>query len=136
MSNVQPQTQTNPFFLNEAGDYLEANGYTRKEGELVTGYTYFFKNGKGVVIYNDNVDFMIHHDEEHGQRKAGYSRYMQLSGIADLNIFKWMLLFHIADIVPLKEFIRETRAAQITADLFTDVLQHFTTSEKSLFPVH
>lgn len=131
MTNVQKAKRQNPFFLVEAGEYLEANGYTRTEGEMVAGTIYFYKDGKAVMVYNDNVDFMITDDGEPDQRKPGYSRYMALTGISDLDLFKWMLLFHMADIVPLKQFIREARkeAAGNVQDVFLQIFDHFRITE-------
>lgn len=86
--------KTSYFPPDEVGEYLEANGYSFSEGKLVDNALYFLKDGKGVVIYGDNVDFMKNDDENH------FVRYMSISGIGTLNIDKWKLLFQITDIIP------------------------------------
>jgi hypothetical protein len=124
----------NPHFLQEAGEYLEANGYIKKEGSLVNGTIYFFKGDKGVVVYNDNVDFVIYDDGEPDQRRSGYTRYMQVTGISDLDLFKWMLLFHITDIVPMSQFIGRARK-ELSGDVaalngvFVQLFDHFRVGE-------
>lgn len=108
MIKVQ-QTKHNQFFLQEAGEYLEANGYTTTGSSYINGSIRFEKGNTAVIVYGDNIDFLTWNDGEPGQRAAGYSRYMAVTSIADLDIFKWMLLFHIADVVHLQQFIKEAR---------------------------
>ena len=103
--NNIPKT-INPHFLEEAGDYLVATGYKRMDGQT----TLTFSNGnKAVMILGDNADFMIYDDGEDGQRRARFHRYMQFSGIDGLDMFKWMLLFHITDIVPMQQFVQKEK---------------------------
>jgi hypothetical protein len=130
MIKVQQLIQ-NQCFLQEAGDYLEANGYSRKAGELVTGCLYFFNGTKAVMVYGDNVDFLIHDDGEPDQRSVGYRRYMAVTSISDLDLFKWMLLFHIADVVPLKQFMKEAKR-EVPADVtgfMVQIFDHFRITE-------
>lgn len=108
MLKVQ-QTKRNQCFLEEAGEYLKANGYKITGNAYINGSIRFEKGDTAVIVYGDNVDFLAWDDGEPGQRGEGYSRYMALTSIADLDLFKWMLLFHIADIVPLKDFIKEAQ---------------------------
>lgn len=98
MLKVQ-QTKQNHCFLDD-----KTSGTT-----YINGSIRFEKGGTAVIVYGDNVDFLTWNDGEPGQRAAGYSRYMAVTSIADLDLFKWMLLFHIADIVPLKDFIKEAQ---------------------------
>jgi hypothetical protein len=133
MIKVQ-QSSTNPCFLEEAGDYLVANGYSRKDGQHLNGCIYFFNGDKAIMVYNDNVDFMVYDDGEEGQRRAGYYRYKAHTGIADLDLFKWMLLFHIADIVPMQQFIQAARKEvpeKVAAlnDVFVQIFDHFRITE-------
>lgn len=108
-AKLQKENQ-NPCFLEEAGEYLEANGYKRSEGSSLPGATYFFKKELGVVVYGDNADFIIYDEGEPDQRRECYRRYMCITDIARLDIFKWMLLFHISDTVPLQDFIKSIPA--------------------------
>lgn len=129
MTKVQNSNMQSPFFNIEAGDYLEANGYLRRDGDLVPNTIYFTakKGDKALVVYNDNVDFMVYDDGEEGQRLPGYSRYMAHTGIADLDIFKCMLLFHIADVVPMQQFIKEAKKVEPTGvnEVFVQIFDHF-----------
>lgn len=130
MIKVQ-QTQQNKCFLQEAGDYLVANGYKQSEGSYVNGAMYFTKDDKSVIVYGDNVDFLIRDEGEPGQRKPSNSRYMAHTGIADLDLFKWMLLFHIADVVPMQQFISQARKevpAQVN-EVFVQIFDHFRINE-------
>jgi hypothetical protein len=130
MIKVQ-QTKQNECFLQEAGDYLKANGYTRSEGEYVNGCIYFTKADKSVIVHGDNVDFLIRDEGEPEQRKPSNSRYMALTGISDLDMFKWMLLFHIADIVTMQQFITQARKevpAQVN-EVFVQIFDHFRITE-------
>lgn len=122
----------NPLFVEEAGEYLIANGYIASDGVLNPNTTYYFKQGKGVVVFGDKVEFILHHDEEPMQRLEGYQRYMSFEGISELMIFDWMLLFHIADIVPLKQFIKGVikEGVNVTADeILGPLFKHFRVTE-------
>jgi hypothetical protein len=103
MLKVQ-QTKQNECFLKEAGDYLVANGYTTSVSQF-NGSIKFVKDDKTVMVFGDNIDFLTWD----GDRKPRLKLYMAVTNIADLDIFKWMLLFHIADVVPLKQFLNEAK---------------------------
>jgi hypothetical protein len=125
MLKVQ-QTKRNQCFLEAAGDYLVANGYKKHESSYINGSIRFEKGDTAVIVYGDNVDFLTWNNGEAGQHKGGYSRFMAVTSIASLDIFKWMLLFHIADVVPLAQFIKEARKEETTAGGFTVKLyDHF-----------
>lgn len=126
---MSQKSSQNHCFLEEAGDYLEANGYQRSEGKLVDNALYFLKDGNGVVIYGDNVDFMVSTEEEPGQRRAGFVRHMALAGIAGLDIFKWMLLFHVTDTVPLQGFIKTATKGKAQVDMLGELASHFIPNE-------
>jgi len=138
MTKVQNKIE-NPNFLKEAGEYLVANGYSNKKNVLTL---YFYKGDKGVIIYNDKVDFIVYDDGERDQCKPGYSRYMAFTGISDLDIFKWMLLFHIADIVPMQQFIQAAKK-EVPGDVKTmggwivQIFDHFqVTGDHNALPVN
>lgn len=141
MIKVQ-QVQHNPCFSKEAGDYLVANGYTRRDGQHITGTIYFFKGDKGLIVYGDNVDFLVRDEGEPDQRNAHNSRYMALTGISDLDMFKWMLVFHIADIVPMQQFIQAARKevpGEVPAlhNIFKTAFDHFkVTDNHNAVPVN
>lgn len=129
MLKVQ-QTKQNACFLQEAGDYLVSNGYKKSEGSYVNGATYFIKGDKSVIVYGDNVDFLIRDEGEPDQRRPSNSRYMALTGISELDLFKWMLLFHIGDIVPMQQFIKEVKkqdpaGVKALNGVFVTIFDHF-----------
>lgn len=121
----------NPHFLEEAGDYLVAAGYKPSDGQQLNNALYFFNGSKAVVVYHDHVDFMIYDEGGEGQRRAGYHPYMQFTGIDALDMFRWMLLFHIADVVPLRQFIKDVKKeepADITG-FMVQIFDHFRATE-------
>lgn len=116
----------NPFFLEEAGAYLEENGYERSNGAFLSNTIFFFKEGRGVAISNDNADFVTYTDGNPQQSLPLFNRYMALTGISGLTLFNWMLALHIADIVPIRTFLKSVQAEEPRVDLVAELLSHFT----------
>lgn len=102
------QQKSNPNFCEEAGEYLEANGYEREDARFFTNSIYFMRGGIGVIIYNNKAEFMCRHDGD-DDRKEGYSQFAAFEGISQLELFDWMLLFHITGIVTLKSFVKNVK---------------------------
>ncbi len=123
MIKVQ-QTKQNACFLEAAGDYLVSNGYTRSAASHINGSIRFIKGDTLVIVYGDNVDFLTSDAGEPDQRNAHFSRFMALTGISELDLFKWMLMFHIADIVPMQQFIKEAKKEE-PADVTGFIVQIF-----------
>lgn len=103
---MQQKEIFNPNFLETAGSYLEANGFTKKYGSYNENSIFFLKGDNGVIITNNTAEFKVYYDGEPDQQKAGYVKFMSLTGIGDLDLFKWMWLFHIAGLVPIKDFLK------------------------------
>jgi hypothetical protein len=139
MLKVQQTITNNPCFLEEAGGYLVANGFARAERSHLNGNISFTKGDLRIIVYGDNVDFLTSDAGEPDQRNAHYSRYMAHTGIGDLDLFKWMLLFHIANVVPLKRFIEEARKVDLAGvEGFTvQIFDHFgVTDNHNAVPVN
>lgn len=118
----------NPCFCEDAGDYLEANGFIRADQKIINDAIYFFKDGVGVVIYGDNADFMLQHEAEPGQRNSEYKRFAAYTGISALKIFEWMLLLHISGIIPIKSFLHNVMKEGVQfgpKDLLQDLFSYF-----------
>lgn len=133
MAKVSIQIK-NPNFCADAAEYLIKNGYEMKEGSMVNNALYFFKDGKAVVVYGDNVDFMLHDAGEPEQRQQGYKRTMAITSISELSLFDWMLMFHVAQIITLRDFIKlcvKSGVRNSTEELFRDMLTHFQIVENS-----
>lgn len=95
----------NPLFLDEAGAYLEANGFMQAEGM----HTSFFKNDKAIIITGDSIEFHGLADDDPDQQAARMILLHRFTGISCMSVFEYMLLFHITGMVPLKEFIRNVK---------------------------
>lgn len=116
---------TNPFFLEEAGEYLEANGYERTEHSFFSNVIFFRRGDRGIAVMGDNVDFLVFDEGEPEQRNAHFARCHSFTGISDLDLQKWIFLFHIADIVPLKEFVKQVRKEPDGEKQVEDLFAHF-----------
>lgn len=102
------KTTANPHFLQDAADYLVANGYTMEEGRIATDAVMFLKGDLAVAVYGDNADFLRINPKEERSR-GQFTRVHAFTGIDGLEIFEWMLLFHVTSTVPLKQFIRQVK---------------------------
>lgn len=95
----------NPNFKKEFGEYLEANGYKlSNQPANAEDALYFFRNGQGVMVTGDSIDFANFEDAKSGQAKS-CSTYAAFTGISKLDTFGWMMLMHITGIVPLQQFM-------------------------------
>ncbi|HYF32546.1 MAG TPA: hypothetical protein VD993_15585 [Chitinophagaceae bacterium] len=105
MTAVEQETNINPNFKREFGDYLKANGYTlSNQPKHANDALYFFRNGQGVMITGDSIDFANFPDVATGQHKT-CSTYAAFTGISQLDTFGWMMLMHITGIIPLQQFM-------------------------------
>lgn len=111
--------------IEEVENYLIANGYSMNNGAFIPDTKYFFRGEQGVVIYKEIADFIMYGPDATG--KQSYKRTMLVTDIQKLKIFDWMLLFHLAGIVPLRQFISNVRKEiQLDAsDLLTPIMEHF-----------
>jgi hypothetical protein len=103
-TNQNPAT-VNPNFKKEFGDYLEANGYALSSQPAQPGDAlYFFRNGQGVMITGDSIDFASFSEQGPG-KSSSCSTYAAFTGISRLDTYGWMMLMHITGIVPLNQFM-------------------------------
>lgn len=109
----------NPYFKAEFSEYLEAAGYQRSEF-TTRSRIQFQKDDRVVVIFNDHVDIMILTEEEPHERHACLSKYMSFSGLSQLDMFKWILLMHVTNVVPLKHLLA---AAKKDSGRLPDILE-------------
>ena len=116
VSNYYPKS----FYDKEAGQYLIANGFSHSRMFGRTSNTHYFHKGDiGVVFYGDSADFVI-------KSANGLKRKMSLTCISSLNLFDWMLMFHVAKVVPLKSFIRSSaNAGKDVHGAMTQLFEHF-----------
>jgi hypothetical protein len=131
MAKVITNKETNPHFLEAAGKYLEANGYTRSEAACFSRTIFFYKEGKGVAILNDNADFVYYEKANPEVSLPVFRRYMALTSIGGLDIFKWKLLFHIADLVPIKPALL---SGTPTIDPVSQIFAHFNLLNRKAIP--
>lgn len=92
--------------LVEVAEYLQANGFVASATKIPSKTFFFQKGNRLVVIMNDNVDFMIRNSNGQLDQQSAFV------GISTLDLFGWMLLLHIANAVPLREFIGRAKAEQ------------------------
>lgn len=102
------------FFL-----YLEANGfhlYVSDDKRTVSA----IDRERGVQIRNDTASFLKYY---HGSddETADFSIYASVSGVSQMDIFKWQLVLHAFDVVPLQQFMK--RAKVQGHDLFHDMVK-------------
>lgn len=89
----------NSLFL-EASQYLEANGFRKKEGKLIEKAIFYLKDGNGVALFNDRMEFYKQ------DKSREFVKQMTIQLDAELDTFKWMLLLHATDTVPIKKFAK------------------------------
>lgn len=125
----------NPCFLADAGEYLEENGYKRSEGAFFSKTIFYYKDSRGVAISGDSADFVTYGPEDPERIMPGFNRYMALTGISHLNLFNWMLAFHITDIVPMQHFLKSVQEQAPQVDLIADLFSHFNQVHHKPIPV-
>ena len=95
----------NPNFKKEFGEYLEANGYALSNQPAHPGDAlYFFRNGQGVMIIGDSIDFASFKEQD-SDKFPSCSTYAAFTGISRLDTYGWMMLMHITGVVPLSQFM-------------------------------
>lgn len=98
--------QLHPDFPEEAGMYLETNGFKRAENED-SRHISFFTDSKAVIATGNSIQFLELQDEEYGQRSKGFAVVATYSGIQNIpGMFEWMMLFHLAGCVRLKDYMK------------------------------
>lgn len=92
----------NPMMAEEYAEYLIANGFHC----YVMGDTLNFINGdKQIAIRHDTCDCFVFHPKEHGQENDKWVFDQSYTGISHLNLFGWMMLMHLMQVLTIKRFL-------------------------------
>lgn len=110
-----------PMFI----DYLEAQGYPGSWSDDKSMWTGIARD-KAVQIKDDTITFFTYCEGE-DDRAPEFSRYGQVVGLSQFDFFKFQLICHCFDVVPIKSFLQKVR--QQEPDLMEDLFKHFTPSE-------
>jgi len=100
-------------------DYLEANGYRRYDSEDGLRPGFVNDERKYISFKYDKATIGMYYDGSDDEA-PNWSDYAVVDGISQLDLFKFMLVMHAFDIVPLKDFIRQAKK-EITPPLFEDL---------------
>lgn len=115
----------NPLFIEEAGQYLELNGFHRRDSSRLPGQiVYFIKDDLLVEIYGDTVEFKYYHGGANGVWKT----FIKYDGIQYLNTEGWIWLFHITKVVSIKKFFTGVIKEGVSfrpSDILAPLLNHF-----------
>lgn len=96
-------------------DYLEANGfvlYPSSDGHSITYGT----REKSVYLKYDKATFYQYY-EGSDDEAPDFSEYGSVSGLDQLDMFKWQLILHAFDVVPLRSFIQRARKESTDEDI-------------------
>lgn len=92
----------NPTFLDDATDYLRANGYSRSKSVSSTTL-YFGKKNVSVIVSDDSIEaFRLIDGAPQG--------YQTFTGASFLNEFNLMLVLQAMGVVSLKSVAKEAAA--------------------------
>lgn len=96
----------NPNFPAEFAEFLLANHFICKQDKGSLG----FRNGDVLLtVVNDQVDLFIYHPEQDGQEAEKWVFSQNHSGLSQLNLFGWILLMHIMDVLKISDFMRNAK---------------------------
>jgi hypothetical protein len=129
---------TNPHFLDEAGEYLEAHGFRRGESVTKPGQVFYFLNyDKAVEIRGNRIDFAMYHPGD-DDRSGEFKTYASFTGIEQLDLFGWTLLFHLTGIATIRDMIKGAiqEGVRFSAeDVLKGVFRHFrVTGDRNAVP--
>jgi hypothetical protein len=111
-----------PVFPDDFSDYLLANGWERQA--VQSSWISFHRNDCRLIVKGDTLDLMIWNDDAPG--KPSWSLLFSFTGWSMLNTFTWMLLLHVINVVPIKQFLKRVKQeySQCTAPV-EQFLEHF-----------
>lgn len=114
---MQNNTITKILISQEFFDYLFVNGFDgswSKDGHTWTA----IHNDKLIHIKFDRISFSTFCEGDE-QTYPDFSEYGSVDGVSQLDLFKFQLILHAFDIVPLQQFIKRVRHTE--PDLFNDL---------------
>lgn len=88
-------------------EYLAVNGYSVHEGDDKKSVTCTDRN-TSVQFKDDTATFFTYYDGSFDEAPE-FCPYGSVSGLCQLDIFKWQLVCHAFDIVNLKDVRRRAR---------------------------
>lgn len=97
----------NPLINEDFVSYLICNGYNAHESDDKTMVTCVDRR-TSVQFKNDTATFWTYYDG--GEDEApDFKEYGSVSGLAHLDAFKWQLICHAFNVVPLQQFIQRAK---------------------------
>lgn len=132
MTNVSK----NPNWKKEFDDHLTSNGFAASPGNENSQPYFFFKEDLAIMVSDDSITCVDYKLPKASQIVAMYS------GIGRLDLHGWMLLMHIAGMVPLTEIaIRVphecvTLARYDNKDLVGNIKRAFDPHNNTILTVH
>jgi hypothetical protein len=112
----------NPDLPCDFADYLVACGFKQYLSDNKRTYT-FINDTKAVAITGNKISFMDWYccDDD---RSTDFSEYASVTGLDQLDLFKFQLLCHSFDLVPLKQFIQKVREHTDELDRFLNKISN------------
>lgn len=107
-----------PTFSDDAAEYLEIHGW-KPLLPVQNNTLHFAKNDRTITVKGDTILFQTWFEGEDGQRYTHLHVDHMVTGLDSLDFFKWTLLFHAMDVVPLKEFVAKARAEKTDDTLYS-----------------
>lgn len=98
-------------------DYLEGNGFVGSWSEDGLSWS-SLANYKRVAIKYDKITFSTFHEGDE-QTYPDFSEYGSVDGVSQLDIFKFQMILHAFDVVPISQFIK--RLVRQEPSLFNDI---------------
>lgn len=93
----------NNYFKPELGEYLIANGY--RSVAPAQNLIYFESKNRRLEIIEERINFYQFNPADPTEVKIYYSFF----GFANFNIFEWIMLLHITNTLPIREFLDNAR---------------------------
>lgn len=99
-------TPISHYFLEEAGEYLEAHGFRRADSPAAPGSaTYYLNGSKAVEIRGNKLEVAYYHPGD-DDRKGEFRTLHTFTGIEQLDLFGFMLLFHLTGVATIRQLAK------------------------------
>ncbi|MDE3249421.1 MAG: hypothetical protein KGO82_12215 [Bacteroidota bacterium] len=85
-----------------------------------------------IIVHHDNLTVLVQVDAEPGQRMPQNKVVKALTGISDLKLFDWILLFHAFRIIRLKPITTKVMKEGVSfnpAEALESIFKHFRVTE-------